>query len=349
MSKFQHGGNIYKYADDVIDFSANINPLGMPKEAKNAIIDNITKYEVYPDHENRELLKDIGKFHGVKEENIVCGNGAADLIFRIVLSLKPEKAMVTAPTFSEYEEALKLTGTEINYHYLKEADNFILKEDILNSIDNDYNLIFLCSPNNPTGIPVDKALMIKILDLTARNNQIVVVDQCFAPFLEEEYKYSLVDLLIKYPNLIILEAFTKIFAMAGLRLGYALIGDHIIRERIKNTLQPWSVSTVALKAGIGALKEEGFINKTKKFVSREREFLKSELKELGFKVYPSLANYILFKASPNLGRSLEDKNILIRYCENYEGLDNTYYRIAVKNRDDNTKLINAIKEIKRGL
>ena len=349
MIKYTHGGDIYKYDDKLLDFSANINPLGMPESAKNAIIDGINKYQTYPDHSSRKLRNSLSEFYGFDSNKIVCGNGAADLIFRICLALRPQKVLVTSPTFSEYEEAVLISGGKVQNHLLSESENYDVTLEILKSIDEDTDMVFLCSPNNPTGRAIDLNIIEAVLDKLQGNKGILVLDQCFVHFMVEEEKYFAINLLKKYDNLIILGAFTKIFAMAGLRLGYALFGSEDNASMIENTLQPWAVSTVASEAGCAALNKD-FIKETKDYVKYQREFLFQHLSDLGIKVFKSQANYMLIKVDEkfddgDLADVAIKHRILIRKCSNFKGLSPSFFRIAVRTEAENTTLIDVLSHI----
>lgn len=349
MIKYTHGGDIYKYDDKLLDFSANINPLGMPESAKNAIIDGINKYQTYPDHSSRKLRNSLSEFYGFDSNKIVCGNGAADLIFRICLAIRPQKVLVTSPTFSEYEEAVLISGGKVHNHLLRESENYDVTLEILESIDEDTDMVFLCSPNNPTGRAIDLNIIEAVLDKLQGNKGILVLDQCFVHFMVEEEKYFAINLLKKFDNLIILGAFTKIFAMAGLRLGYALFGSEENASKIENTLQPWAVSTVASEAGCAALNKD-FIKETKDYVKYQREFLFQHLSDLGIKVFESQANYMLIKVDEkfddgDLADVAIKHRILIRKCSNFKGLSPSFFRIAVRTEAENTTLIDVLSHI----
>lgn len=349
MIKYTHGGDIYKYDDKLLDFSANINPLGMPESAKNAIIDGINKYQTYPDHSSRKLRNSLSEFYGFDSNKIVCGNGAADLIFRICLALRPQKVLVTSPTFSEYEEAVLISGGKVHNHLLRESENYDVTLEILESIDEDTDMVFLCSPNNPTGRAIDLNIIEAVLNKLQGNKGILVLDQCFVHFMVEEEKYFAINLLKKYDNFIILGAFTKIFAMAGLRLGYALFGSEENASKIENTLQPWAVSTVASEAGCAALNKD-FIKETKDYVKYQREFLFQHLSDLGIKVFESQANYMLIKVDEkfddgDLADVAIKHRILIRKCSNFKGLSPSFFRIAVRTEAENATLIDVLSHI----
>ena len=350
MDNLIHGGDIYSKrkinVESILDLSANINPFGIPDSVKKAIVDNIESYSNYPDPLCRELRKALELHENIDFRNIICGNGAADIIFKITLGLQPKKALLIAPTFAEYEEALYLVNSKIDYYDLKEESGFNIEEDILNSITKDLDIMFICNPNNPTGIPINKTLMLNILDKCKENNVILIVDECFIDFLTEEEEYSIKSYIPKYNNLIILKAFTKIYAMAGLRLGYMMCSNIIIINKINSIGQPWSVSTVASKCGVAALKEIDYVNKTKDCIKENREYLIEELRGLGYKVFESKVNYILFKTQHTyIKDKLEELGILIRSCSNYRNLNNEYFRIAVKSRANSKYLIKCLKEI----
>lgn len=348
MRKIVHGGDIYSksHIENLLDLSANINPLGMPEKVKKAIIDNIENYEAYPDPLCRSLRKALAEAHNINEDFIVCGNGAADVIFRLVLSLKPKKAIILAPTFAEYEEALSLNNTEITYYDLKEENNFEIQEDVLESINSDLDVFFMCNPNNPTGVALKKDKVLKIAEKCKENNVILIIDECFSDFLVNEEEYSFVPYLKGYKNVFILKAFTKMYAMAGIRLGYGLSSNTDLINKISNTGQPWSVSTVAEKAGLAALEETEFVKNTKEVIRENRDYLLKELSNLGFTVYDSMINYILFRSPiSNLKAKIEEYGILIRSCSNYRNLDDSFYRIAVKSYKDSERFINVLKMI----
>lgn len=346
-----HGGDIYTAKEtlqgDILDFSANINPLGLQETIKQAIIGSIDDCENYPDIQNRKLRKAISEYENVAYEHIICGNGSADLIFRLIYALKPAKTMVLAPTFAEYECALQNTQTQVVYHELKEENDFQLTDDILEELTPDIDLLFICNPNNPTGQAADSGLMHRILKTCSSNQIRLVVDECFIDFLTNTEEYTLKSQLTQYSNLFILKAFTKIFAMPGIRLGYALCSDEQLLQQITQSGQPWSVSVLAENAGIAALCDKNYVKDSKKIVEKERAYLIDSIKKMGIKVYDAKANYIMFRLEKSfpLKEQLFKQGILIRSCENYRGLDARYYRIAVKNHSDNEKLINAFNKL----
>lgn len=338
MIKSEHGGNTFEQ-DIIYDFSANLNPLGMPESVKNALEKSISQWEKYPDPFCRKLVKKLSEYENFPPEKIVCGNGAADLIFRIVETVKPRKAVVSAPSFSEYSKALTQNGCKISQYFLAEKSGFALDENILDMLDESVEMLILCSPNNPTGRTINGELLRKICEKCETNNIVFLCDECFIDFCENAARAE----QFMNPKVVVLKAFTKIFAMAGLRLGYALFGDETLAENVRKKGQFWSASAPAQIAGEAALDEKDYLAKTLELIKKEREFLTEKLQSFGFKVYPSEANFILFYTKLPLDDMLLRQKILIRSCENFSGLSYGFFRIAVRSHEENSTLAAAIE------
>lgn len=354
MYKYQHGGDIYTEkttADgkEFVDFSANINPLGLPLGVKNAIKHALKDCVNYPDPFCRDLAAATGSFLGVKPEYLFFGNGAADVLFRLALAERPKNALILAPTFADYEKALTTVNCNVKYYKLKEEYDFNVHWDIVSKVTQRTNFVVICNPNNPTGHVMDRNYLERILQKLHTVGGRLVVDECFMDFVNKDEAYSLRDLLESYPELVILKAFTKTFAMPGVRLGYCMTSDARLMQRLHESGQDWSVSVLAQKAGIAALNEHEYLHESMLLIEEEREYLKTQLESLGAKVYGSKANYIFFymKEPVNLKELLHKQGFLIRSCANYEGLGEGYYRVAVKTRVLNRALIKAIKEAKK--
>ena len=342
---YLHGGDIYRNSVRY-DFSVNVNPLGMPKSCIDAGCRGVGLSEAYPDYECEKLRCEIEKNKGIKSEDIIVGNGAAELIYAICYGIKPNKAIIAVPTFQEYERAVVTSGGSVQYFNLKEENNFQIDEDFINKITYDTDIVFLCNPNNPTGNLIERNLIEKIAFKCEMTGTYLCIDECFIPFSEREEEISMISEYGKFTHMIIIRAFTKIYAMAGLRLGYAIISDRKVREVIRNKIQPWNVSIPAQMAGVAALNEKGYIEKTRKIIKQEKEYLINELLNgLAEKVYGSEANYIFFKSRENLKERFIEKGILIRDCSNFENLKNGFFRICVKKHDENMEFIKAVREI----
>lgn len=344
MMKHVHGGDVYKYKN-CLDFSANCNPLGTPERVKQAIIESVERLEDYPEVGCGRLKEAIAQYEQVEKKEVICGNGAAELIYSLCRAKKPKKALLPAPTFAEYEQALSSVDCEIRYFFLEEKEDFRVKESYLEALTDDLDILFLCNPNNPTGILMERDFLEKVL-LRCRDKGIfAVVDECFLDFVREPENYTLKAHLKEYKHLFILKAFTKRYAIAGVRLGYGLCADEKILEQMEFMTQPWNVSAMAQAAGLAALKETDYVEAGRKLVFEEAEYMKREMEKLGLKVFPSQANYIFFKGPEMLFEQCVEKGILIRDCSNYPGLSKGYFRVAVKRHERNVKLIEVLKEI----
>lgn len=353
MVKLVHGGDIYSAREriqgTILDFSANINPLGLPDSVKSALMERLDDFALYPDPLCRELVQKIAESEQIAPEHILCANGAAELIFRLVQAIRPRCALVVAPTFAEYEQALNGCSCRVEYHLLKEEQDFVLDDLVLEKIHPHTGIVFLCNPNNPTGQLVDQKLLERILVRCSSCGALLVVDECFRDFLEDCDGNSMKGWVEEFPNLLILRAFTKHFAMAGLRLGYCLCANPPLLERMAGLGQPWGVSVPAQIAGVAALSDTDYLRRTRELIAQERGYLKQQLGKLPVRVIGSQANYIFFHApedserANSLAAALEQDGILIRSCDNYYGMPKGYYRIAVRSHADNQKLVEAME------
>ena len=253
-----HGGDLegyrLEYNCEPLDFSSNCNPLGVPKSVRLAIRDAANFVDIYPDPLSRRLTEALAKHLGLHSRFILSGNGSAELIYRLALAKKPRTAMVTAPTFSEYESALSVVGANVNHYVLKPENGFMLTEHILEKITEGLDLLFLCNPNNPTGLTIDHSLLCRILDACTAAGTLLVVDECFNGFLDEPAKHTMKGKISANKNLVILDAFTKLYGMAGVRLGYCVSSDEELLDTMRKSGQSWPVSTIAQSAGIAALR-----------------------------------------------------------------------------------------------
>lgn len=360
---YEHGGDSYRYPD-FTDFSANINLLGAPEcavERARAALDGITHY---PQVGCDRLRQAIAELEQAEPQEIICGNGAAEVIFSLVLALKPRKAMVFAPAFQEYEQALKSVDCQVIREYLSPEQGFRITEHSLAQADDTIDMVFVCNPNNPTGVLTEQNMLVQLLNRCRKAGAVLVVDECFLDFVpleqEADGKSSLSDygagchpdsmkpFLKKYTNLFLVKAFTKTFGMPGLRLGYGLCGNLEILEKMRGVTQPWNVSVPAQEAGIAAAGERTFLAETRKAVAREKAFLLEQLslyppEEL--RIYGHAANFIFFRSRKGLDNALEEYGIRIRNCSNFPGLEEGWYRIAVRSREENTVLVKALKKI----
>ena len=344
-----HGGDWMGYRErfghDALDFSANVSPLGLPAGVAAAITAALPTADRYPDPLCRTLRSALEQAEGVPAEQILCGNGAADLIFRLATALHPRAALVTAPTFAEYATALETVGCTVERFFLKEWNDFAVTEEILDALHPGLGLVFLCQPNNPTGQLTDPALVAKIAEKCGEISAVLAVDECFLDFLPDCAHWTAKPLLEQRPDLVIFKAFTKLYGMAGVRLGYCLCADTTLLEKMRDAGQPWAVSSLAQAAGCAALNEADYVAQVRVLIEEQRPKLIAGLRALGLRVLEGRANYLLFQAAETLGETLRQKGVVLRSCANYPGLDGSWYRTAVRTGPENERLLQTLKEV----
>lgn len=336
-----HGGDIYRNEVNM-DFSVNINPLGMPDKVKAALQRAVGRCGEYPDQEAGRLKEAVSRALSVPGEYFLFGNGASELFMGLVHGIRPEKIMIPVPSFYGYEYAAKAAEADIVYFPLKEEDGFLPKEDFLERLTEDIDLLFLANPNNPTGKPVSGEYLEKLLKKCREKNIYVALDECFIEFCAGIP--SMLSKVREYDNLLLIRAFTKVFAIPGVRLGYLVCSNQKLLEKIREQLSEWNLSVFAQEAGIACADSLSFVKESAEYVKTERQVLTERLRKLGLRVYPGEANFILFYSEKPLYERLLQRGILIRDCGNFRGLSKGYYRIAVKSREDNEKLWKAIGE-----
>lgn len=337
-----HGGDIYRNHVK-IDFSVNVNPLGIPEEVETALHRAIEDCDKYPDMTAENLKKSVSAMFHVSQEYLLFGNGASEIFMAIVHGIRPNKTVIPVPSFYGYEYAAGAIDEEIIYYETKKENDFYLNEDFLKTLTEDVDLLFLANPNNPTGNLMSMEFVRKLLCHCRDKGIYVVLDECFIEFCGG--KQSMIQDIEQFNNLILVRAFTKIFSIPGVRLGYLICSNQTLLKSIERQLPEWNLSCFAQAAGYECVKQEAFVKKTAEYIAQERKFLEEGLKQQGFRVFPSKANFLLFYGEEPIYERLLDCGILIRDCENFRGLSKGFYRIAVKNRVENEILLKAIGEI----
>ncbi|PJA49751.1 MAG: threonine-phosphate decarboxylase [Syntrophobacterales bacterium CG_4_8_14_3_um_filter_49_14] len=353
--KNEHGGNISEVSrrcgideDRIIDFSANINPLGYPPAVRETIVKEVNSVLNYPDDDSFDLISGLSEYHGIGRDNILVGNGSTEFIYWIPIVFKPRKALIVTPAFSEYEMGLRIAGSEISY-FQAESDFSVSIDCLCSRMREKFDIFYLCNPANPTGVLTPKDELCRVIAYAQEANILAVIDEAFIDFMEDE---SLKKEIFRFPNLIVLRSMTKFFGIPGLRIGYVMAGASCI-AKIKENKPPWTVSSLGQRAAAKALFDGDYIKNTRKYVTTEREFLRNALDEiLGLKTYESAANFILVHIANRIGLNsteirdrLAKEGILVRDCSTFHGLGNRYLRIAVKRREQNIIIIEKMKEI----
>lgn len=338
----RHGGNIDR--DEIaLDYSVNMNPLGVPEAVKTALHRAVDGCMQYPDFEQEDLKKAIAEYEQRDSLEILCGNGSSELFVAIAHAVRPGKTVIPVPSFYGYEYAANTVETEILYYQMKAEDNFALDQGILSVLTQEVDLLYLANPNNPTGQVLPCAFLKRILQHCKRNNICVVLDECFLPFCRQEEEFQRFFACNSFSNLIRVRAFTKTFSIPGVRLGYLICGNRRLRQEIAGQLPEWNLSVFAQKAGVAAVAEKEHIKKGRRIVEQERVWMEEKLCEMGFQVYKSESVFILFFTKEELAEKMRRQGILIRDCSNFRGLSEGYYRIAVKTRKENQRLLEALQ------
>jgi threonine-phosphate decarboxylase len=344
-----HGGDVYHLArslgvkvEDLLDFSANINPLGYPAGVPGAVQAALVDLVHYPDRSCFELRCDLAAYHGLSIDEVLVGNGSTELIYLVVRALKPARGLIVAPAFSEYQEALETASVPYEFHLTSEASLFTLER--LPEAPG-AELVFLANPASPSGALLQPERLLSWLEAWDAAGVFVALDEAFIDFVEEA---SLKTSLKRFPRLIILRSFTKFFAIPGLRLGYVLAAPELI-TRLAAMQEPWSVSTLAQAVGRACLQDRDYMAQTRLRVAEERQHLLQGLQALpGLTAFPGEANYLLAKltlpgwTARRLREGLLSRGIIIRDASNFEGLDERFIRVAVRRREDNDRLLAAL-------
>lgn len=355
-----HGSDLEKIEEiygikkeDIISFSANVNPLGLSPLLKEKLADNLDVISTYPDREYKKLRQTIAQYCGTTFENILVGNGSTELISLFIKFIHPSKAMIVGPTYSEYEREIALGGGKSVYFPLQEENGFNLSPDsIIESLNDSIDLIVMCNPNNPTSTAITRSDMRLILDECKRHDIFVLVDETYIEFTENYDKINCIKLTDSYNNIVILRGISKFFASPGLRLGYAVCGNRDLTSNILSVKDPWTINSLAEVAGCLMFNDNEYINATRKLITDERERVCKALANIpGIKVYKPLANFVLCRIEKeNVDADiLFDKaishNLMIRNCSSFPFLDNSYFRICFMNPEDNDKLLAVIKDV----
>ena len=353
MKDLGHGANVDNMAkkfgkneNDIIDFSSNVNP-HIISDLGKYVLEGLEKSRSYPDINYTNLRNNISDYIKVDSELIIPGNGATEIIYLLMKSIKRRLAILN-PTFSEYGRGAKLNNLEIIDFHLKEENNFSIDLDEIQKNMDKFDSLFICNPNNPNGKVKD---LNELLDLMIENDKLLIVDETFMEFVGEEEKYSLINKIEQTPNLFILKAVTKFFGMPGLRLGYGVTSNKQIIKNIYEYKEPWTINSFAENLSNYLFKDKEYINGSKDYYINERKFMLEELRKISrLKVYDTDTNFVLIKLDDDEANSLklelfEKYNIPIRDASNFIGLDKSYIRVAIKSHNDNKVLIESLRKI----
>ncbi len=366
MRNYEHGGDIFAGKEKLTDFSVNIDPLGMPASAAEAAQRAVREEVTYPDPFCRKLTAALSERYGVPAENIVCGNGASDLILRLCAAVRPETVLVPAPGFSEYARSAALFGAEI-FEYavpgfdIPDKDGKEKLLPIREAIEQySPRMVFVCRPNNPDGSLMGTEELWGIASLCKERGALLAVDECFLEFTSATSALAMIG---KFSNMAVINAFTKTYSMAGLRLGFMFSADTALLDEVYRFGIPWSVSSAAQAAGAACCAEREFLKDARAYIDRERKRLVSALESSGLKVFPSEANFLLIQDERGFGgasaarggsglvpmltmrEKFERRGIKVRDCRSFTGLDDSFIRIGVRTVEENDAFIKALEEL----
>jgi len=363
LERYGHGGDVRTAeelygidAEQFVDFSANMNPYGPPPCVAEVLRGYSSIIGRYPDPAVRSLREKLAAHHSIDYESLLVGNGAAELIDLVVRVLKPERTVILAPSFIEYSDAARKAGSKLHtiklasqqqFKWTTEQMRFSLAELRAAGTAPGSALWFIGSPNNPTGQLVDTGIIWELLKAGER----VIVDEAFMDFVLEEERYSLLSASVYTPGLIVIRSMTKFYAIPGIRLGYMTAVPELIAA-LRELQVPWSVNSLAQQIGEAVLDEHQYRDQALQWLAKERPWLADQLTQLGLQVYDSSVNYILAAVpasmpwtASQLQHKLGAQGILIRDASHFEGLDRTYFRVAVRLRADNERLITALSKV----
>ncbi len=355
-----HGSDLEKIEEtfhikkeEIVSFSANVNPLGISPLLRQTLSEKLDVITTYPDREYTSLRKCIGQYLQTDYQNIIVGNGSTELISLFIQIEHPKKALILGPTYSEYEREISLGGGTSLYYPLKESEDFQLNwEGLREQLNEHLDLLVICNPNNPTSTAITRKDMRKILDCCKQYDIFVMVDETYVEFAENYQEITAVPLTEYYNNIVILRGISKFFAAPGLRLGYAVTGNHDLLKAINTRKNPWTINSLAEVAGTLMFTDTAYISQTRELINRERKKMVQALSTLNsVKIYTPVANFILLQilsdhvTSEDVFQHAIRQKMMIRDCSTFPFLDNKFIRFCFMNPEDNQRLLKCLQEL----
>jgi threonine-phosphate decarboxylase len=353
-----HGAQVYMASqqtgfrqDEILDFSSSVNPFGTSLKALEAIKKDLESVAAYPDSNSTDLREAIAKYYGITNEKIVVGNGSTELmyLFADVFLQKGDFAVIPSPSFGEYESAIEKAGCKIKFLALNKSFQFDLES--FKKVIVGAKMVFLCNPNNPTSLLIPKDQLTQMIQAALEQNVLVFLDETFLEFVENEPELTYINKIETFPNLLILRSFTKLYGLTGLRVGFGIANPQIINV-LSNCKLPWNVNCLGQTAAIAALADTAHLQKTLKFIKKEKASMLTELNQIScIRVFPADANFFFINirksgfTAAQLKQKMLAQGILIRDCSSFKGLDEYYIRIAIKTIPQNQKFLQIFKEI----
>lgn len=354
-----HGSDIEKVAayyhidkEQIINFSGNVNPLGLSASLKERLKDNIELVTSYPDPDYSDLKEKIASYANCNLHDILLGNGTTELIAHYIDYVSPKKALIIGPTYSEYEKKITSLSGEVNYFPLKAENNFTLNiDDLLDTLDTSFDLLVICNPNNPTGTTTSSDALYKVFDYCIANSIYILIDETYMDFVSDASTISAIPLTKSYSNLMVLRGFSKFFASPGLRLGYGICHDIACHEFINRQRHHWAINSLSAFAGGQLLTDMDFIHISREYIHEERTRIEKELRKFeNIVVYPTQTNFflVLLKDKNHTASELFEycikKGLMVRDATSFPFLHGEYFRFCINKEEENNRLLTAIRE-----
>ena len=355
-----HGSDIEKISEyyhidqnSITNFAGNVNPLGLSPSVKEAVAAHVDLFSSYPDRDYKSLRNTIAEYCDVPADFILPGNGSSELISLLIETRAPKHTLILGPTYSEYSRELSFSGSTQEYYHLQEERDFFLDiDDLCKTLENGYDFLILCNPNNPTSSAITQNELRKLIAFCAKHNIFVMIDETYVEFAPDINEITAVPLTQEFTNLMVLRGVSKFYAAPGMRLGYGVTGNVDFLAKMREKQTPWSLNSLGAYAGELMFKDQEYIQKTRNLILSERDKLYKELKEIPtYKVYPAYANFILLKiqktglTSSDAFEACIKEGLMIRDCASFQCLDGEFIRFCIMMPEDNARLLNVLKQL----
>ena len=355
-----HGSDIEKICsyynlkkEDIVKFGANVNPLGLSTRASQAIASHIELLSSYPDRDYTSLRNTISRYCNIPADFILPGNGSSELISLLIQERSPKHTIILGPTYSEYSRELSFSGSTQEYYHLQESMDFEPDiPDLCRKLEQGYDFLILCNPNNPTSSAISKKDLRDLIHFCEEKEIFVMIDETYVEFAPDISAITAVPLTQEFTNLMVLRGVSKFFAAPGMRLGYGITGNKKFLEKMREKQTPWSLNSIGAFAGEIMLQDEEYIQQTRQLILSERDRMIDELKNIStYKVYPAYANFILLKiqkdglTSYDVFEACIRQGLMIRDCSSFQCLEGEFVRFCIMMPEDNSRLVNVLKSL----
>ena len=355
-----HGSDIEKICsyynlkkEDIVKFGANVNPLGLSPRAIQEYARHIDQLSTYPDRDYTSLRNTISRYCNIPADFILPGNGSSELISLLIQERSPKHTLILGPTYSEYSRELSFSGSTQEYYLFLESMDFEPDiPDLFRILEQGYDFLILCNPNNPTSSAISKKDLRDLIHFCEEKDIFVMIDETYVEFAPDISAITAVPLTQEFTNLMVLRGVSKFFAAPGMRLGYGITGNKKFLEKMREKQTPWSLNSIGAFAGEIMLQDEEYIQQTRQLILSERDRMIDELKGIStYKVYPAYANFILLKiqkdglTSYDVFEACIRQGLMIRDCSSFQCLEGEFVRFCIMMPEDNSRLVNVLKSL----